>query len=557
MKKLILVLVLVFALAIPALANPFVDVPLNHWAYDAVQTLAAKGVVIGYPDGTFGGNRTLTRYEFAEAAARMLAYVEEFGGLQEDIDILSKLAIEFADELANLGVRVTDLEAALGENSEAIAAMQKLVDKHERFFEPVTISGTFGADYSYTVIGDAATPAGTAELSDYADITFSAEINPETTASVTLEVDDVLSGAPTVSVSGYELKYMGDWSLWISDEVEPATIGLGLIYESDDFPGAWAQWNWDNDDEDLGTWTMFMDVDDFYVLNAAFNIGDDDDIPVGITASYDQAAGNAFVGGADIAFDLTDEDDVSFALEGGVLYDMATAATSFGAAASLSATFGDDDDIDAYVDGWYLQPGFAPTNSDFNADELGVEVGLGFALTEVDDDMQIHVGPYWGYAMDAAMAVPAAHYVGLELDFTDFDEDHPDTSGSASAEYSLLTGSVELAAAINNLYLSDDDDLIMNAKGDYVFGTPGNYDLAANIIYKFDDDKDLIVEGRLDSDGAALYSAEAQLVFNMAENTDLKLGVEMNDWEDDINDFDAMNILDTTTKIYGGVEVSF
>ncbi|HZK40686.1 MAG TPA: S-layer homology domain-containing protein, partial [Atribacterota bacterium] len=72
MKKLVLVLVLVLAFALPVLANPFVDVPLNHWAYDAVQSLAAKGIVIGYPDGTFGGNRTLTRYEFAEATARVM-----------------------------------------------------------------------------------------------------------------------------------------------------------------------------------------------------------------------------------------------------------------------------------------------------------------------------------------------------------------------------------------------------------------------------------------------------------------------------------------------------
>ncbi len=558
MKKLVLTIVLVFALAIPALANPFVDVPSNHWAYDAVQTLEAKGVVIGYPDGTFGGDRTLTRYEFAEATARMLAYFEdEYEALAEDVEILSKLSIEFADELASLGVTVADLEAALGEQSEAIEEMQEKVDKHERFFEPVTISGTWSADYEYTVIGDEDTPAGTAELTDSADLTFSAEINPETTAALSMEVDDVLSGSPTVDFSGYDLKYMGDWSLWVSDEVEPDTIGLGLIYDSADFPGAWAQWNWDADDEDLGTWTMFMDVDDFYVLNVGFNLGDDDDIPMGITASYDQAAGNVFVGGADIAFNLNDEDDddVSLALEGGVLSDMAT--TSFGAATKLSATFGDDDDVDAYVKGWYLQPGFVPTNSDYDADELGVEVGLDFTLTEEDDDQQITAGPYWGYAMDSAMTAPSDHFVGLDLDFTDFDEDHPDTTGMASVEYSILTGVFELAAGINDLYLSEDDDLIMNAKGDYVFGTPGNYDLAANVIYKFDDDKDLIVEGRLDSDGAAFYSAEAQLVFNMAENTDLHLGVEMNDWEDDINDFDEMNILDTTTKIYGGVEVSF
>jgi hypothetical protein len=55
-------------------ANPFVDVPLNHWGYDSVQALAAKGIIVGYPDGTFGGGKSLTRYEFAEATAREISY---------------------------------------------------------------------------------------------------------------------------------------------------------------------------------------------------------------------------------------------------------------------------------------------------------------------------------------------------------------------------------------------------------------------------------------------------------------------------------------------------
>ncbi|MBA7544569.1 hypothetical protein ES705_36930 [subsurface metagenome] len=58
MKKLALVLVLVLAFALPVLANPFVDVPLNHWAYDSVQSLAAKGVIVGDPDGKLRSNRS-------------------------------------------------------------------------------------------------------------------------------------------------------------------------------------------------------------------------------------------------------------------------------------------------------------------------------------------------------------------------------------------------------------------------------------------------------------------------------------------------------------------
>jgi len=571
MKKLALVLVLVLAFTLPVLANPFVDVPLNHWAYDAVQDLAAKGVIIGYPDGTFGGTRTLTRYEFAEATARALAYVESMGfASAEDVEVLEKLSIEFADELANLGVKVSDLEAALGAQSEAIAALEETVAKHEKFFEPVTITGEWSADYSYTVIGDDATPTGTAELSDSAEITLSAEINPETTVALTMEVDDVLGGAPTVTFSGYELKYNGDWSLLVSDEVEPATIGLGLIYEEEEFPGVWAQWNWgdEEDDEDLGTWTTFMDVDDFYILNVAFNLGDEDDIPIGVTASYDQAAENVLVAGADVAFDLTAEDDenqVGLALEGGVLTDFAFAKLAFGAAAELSATLGDEDDIDASVKAWYTQPGFAPTNSDFNADELGVEVGVGFMLTNEDDeDIQIEAEPYWGYVMDSAFAAAQDHYVGIDLTFTNFDEEHPEAEGTLNAEYSILNGDISLEAEILNLVLGNEDEeglseLVFNIYGAYNMDVEPDYTAVANVIYSFEDEPmDLIVEGRLDSDSAAaLYSVEAQLVYAVAENTELKVGIEMNDWEDDINDWDEMNILDTTTKIYSGVEVSF
>jgi hypothetical protein len=61
------------ALARPALAQgPFADVPPQHWAKDAVNELAARGIVKGYPDGTFGGHRSINRYEFAAAIHRVL-----------------------------------------------------------------------------------------------------------------------------------------------------------------------------------------------------------------------------------------------------------------------------------------------------------------------------------------------------------------------------------------------------------------------------------------------------------------------------------------------------
>ena len=90
-----------------AASNPFSDVPADSWAYDAVATLAADGVIDGYPDGTYQGQNTMTRYEMAQIVARAMA--------KTDIDkadkaLVDKLAAEFAEELDNLGVRVADLE---------------------------------------------------------------------------------------------------------------------------------------------------------------------------------------------------------------------------------------------------------------------------------------------------------------------------------------------------------------------------------------------------------------------------------------------------------------
>src|SRR5947209_15597237 len=79
MKKLALLAgaMAILAFARPALAQgPFADVPTDHWAYDAVNELASRGIVNGYPDGTFGGKRALTRYEFAVAIQRMLQDVQ-------------------------------------------------------------------------------------------------------------------------------------------------------------------------------------------------------------------------------------------------------------------------------------------------------------------------------------------------------------------------------------------------------------------------------------------------------------------------------------------------
>ena len=127
MKK-SLVLAMAMALGVTAsayAANPFSDVPAGHWAYDSIRKLAAAGIIEGYGDDTFRGDRLMTRYEMAQIVAKALAK-----GANVD-----KLAAEFADELDALGVRVAALEKK-SDNVKITGAVRyswtngKVGDKH-------------------------------------------------------------------------------------------------------------------------------------------------------------------------------------------------------------------------------------------------------------------------------------------------------------------------------------------------------------------------------------------------------------------------------------------
>ena len=108
-----------------AAANPFEDVPADHWAYDAIAQLAADGVIEGYGDGTYRGDQEITRYEMAQMIARAMA---KGGG---DKALIDKLAAEFADELNNLGVRVAALEKKVDNVIWKGMIRYRYVNRHE------------------------------------------------------------------------------------------------------------------------------------------------------------------------------------------------------------------------------------------------------------------------------------------------------------------------------------------------------------------------------------------------------------------------------------------
>jgi len=137
MKRISILLVAVMVLStVVASANPFSDVPFSHWAYDAVNKLAAKGILQGYPDGTFKGKQTVTRYALAMVTAKMVANVEQMleSGIgtnlvtKSDLQTLEKLTVEFADELALLGVKVTALEDDMQVVKEDVSMLKRDVD---------------------------------------------------------------------------------------------------------------------------------------------------------------------------------------------------------------------------------------------------------------------------------------------------------------------------------------------------------------------------------------------------------------------------------------------
>jgi len=113
------------------------DIPSNGWAYAAIVDLVADGIIVGYPDGTFKGNRPLTRYEAAVLTERAVVYLtkklanpQTAGAVsQADIDKLRALLDEFRGDIDALKLRVSDIDTRLKKVETSQAAMQAQADR--------------------------------------------------------------------------------------------------------------------------------------------------------------------------------------------------------------------------------------------------------------------------------------------------------------------------------------------------------------------------------------------------------------------------------------------
>lgn len=114
-------------------ANPFTDVSADDWAYQAVASLSDEGVIDGYPDGTFRGDKHVTRYEIAQIVARLMAKEDTLNASQQET--LAKLSSQYANELKDLGVRIAELEKKRGATDLITELRVQSIDRYDNVFK--------------------------------------------------------------------------------------------------------------------------------------------------------------------------------------------------------------------------------------------------------------------------------------------------------------------------------------------------------------------------------------------------------------------------------------
>lgn len=230
MNRILIGLAAVALFSTATLAQAYPDVPTGHWAYDAITELSNDGIVKGYPDGTFKGNRNLTRYEFALAIRDALNTLKsrisalesasnkpipaptvipktetvvdpkvasEHVKLSADSVKLQKLSVEFQDELAALGVDVESLKKDNADLQKRVAAIEASLVKLK-----------IGVDLNLIVRADQIfSGSGVSDLNGVSTRSGGLLSNVSVLHDLALNLDaklsDTASGSATILVSNY------------------------------------------------------------------------------------------------------------------------------------------------------------------------------------------------------------------------------------------------------------------------------------------------------------------------------------------------------------------
>lgn len=180
-------------------ASPFSDVDHNDWSYKAVAELSAQGVVDGYPDGSFKGNKEISRFETAQIVARLLAKENSLNNEQKAS--VHKLANAYSDELKQLGVRVDNVEKKLGKTALITEIRVSGMNRYDNVFKDTKKSHyEFGARVGFNTI---------------------TKVNPRTTVYGQLETYMSLNGQPMYDVN--------------ADQHEDSKLHLGRLFVTHQF----------------------------------------------------------------------------------------------------------------------------------------------------------------------------------------------------------------------------------------------------------------------------------------------------------------------------------
>jgi len=242
--------------------DQFKDVEPNHWAYQAMESLRAKGIVIGYPDGYFRGRRTLTRYEFAVALDRALNQIPapgtgpagpageagaagpagEAGPAGKDydpaeLDALKKLSKEFKDELGSLGNSVNAVNAKLDALAKDVAAIKEAWDKAPKISGQAFIGirgdraagryvdrngGAFGSSGSYY--------SGSNRDYEYGSVGTPFMRDPTVVHDLQIGIDAKIAGGATLAAKLNSSNYLGTLGGNYAQQTEYSFGGTGFDY---------------------------------------------------------------------------------------------------------------------------------------------------------------------------------------------------------------------------------------------------------------------------------------------------------------------------------------
>ncbi|MDD2714313.1 MAG: S-layer homology domain-containing protein [Candidatus Wallbacteria bacterium] len=238
MKRVLISFILLIAFL--ANATPFTDIPKNHWAVQAVSELSERGIITGFPNGTFQGGKTVTRYDLAVVIARLVENLHTTPGLKAklgkaDLSSIKKLTVEFADELSLLGVKASSLENDMKTVKDDMTVLKDdltTLKAGNAGFGNLNISGNI---FTWN------------ENLDYGESSVGSDMNLAYTFSELCLIMD-MDITPDVYLASHFEKF-GYWNTSGGDWTSGRLTGAGLNF---------------NQDSDLRTYYSYVGVKDFF-----------------------------------------------------------------------------------------------------------------------------------------------------------------------------------------------------------------------------------------------------------------------------------------------------